>query len=298
MWKALEKFRKNSTEPDCTVDQILSNAAVFIKSAIPHESFHIRMVNPDTSSLDLKKGEGIYFRHASQVRKLESIGEGSALAASTRKPIWQSNVSVKTIKDRIDDELTKDEQQWLKQITGYVVLPLIFRRRVIGTLSVHFSDNTMFSDSINSSVQDVLNSFANALSSALWLVVSVHEGKELAKCLRMFDSKVAENISPEDRRIAILRECTRSMCKLTSATFVFYYEYDGAAENLTTQRGLFYGYKARNVAPPQYLPANVGIAGDAVKNKESQCVLNFQGQEWDNQRNSVLDKLEHEDEKA
>lgn len=297
-WELYEEFSKNSTRHDCTIEDILSYAVDFVEEAIHPESFHIRLINYETNELFLKKGSGIYCILAPQSRKIGFFGKGSAYVASTHTTIWDPNVSFEVIEKSLDNDLSEMQRNRLKQITAYAILPIIFRNKMIGTLCLHFSDDSISCEHSKESLRQILSSFVEKLSNALWQLISARERQELALYMRKFDSKIAEQQSTEDKRIAIIRECTQFMCKLTGATFVFYYENDGAAHILTTQKGLHFGSNDPNILPPQNIPASVGIAGSAVLQRKSQLISNFQDPEWDNQRKSVLNNLQNKTEEV
>jgi signal transduction histidine kinase/putative methionine-R-sulfoxide reductase with GAF domain len=175
----------------------------------------------------------------------------------------------------------------VEPIISYATLPIEYLGHVLGTLSVHFDDDSLYSQA----KREFLTGIAKALGSALGSFEWAHQRRAVAEHGRALDEMMFARspltpLDEEERRI--VGQAARMLFELTAAEMVLYYRYSAQARMLrliatATHDGLLSGR-----TPPSEISADVGVVGQAVTTRRGQVVNDYCDDRWRDVRAGLL----------
>jgi signal transduction histidine kinase len=266
----------NGIKENADLEPVLDAAMECIRGALTPYSIYIRIFDRATKRLVKRKGLGPYSDLAPAERRLEFDGIGSALATSTRRPIWESQASWEKIRPCVDPihfaekRDPSDVRGIVEQIVGYVTLPMQYSDRVLGTLNIQFDDDSLMSGAKRNFIEAVAAALAGAIAGLDW---TQQRRAMFAFARRLDETMFRRSDRPEEVEPTILRDVAESVFELTSAEAVLYYRYDSSGKLLLVPN-VGQCDLPSSIRAPAEMPAHLGAAGSAVGNREAGAIAN------------------------
>jgi signal transduction histidine kinase len=282
----LEQVADSASQQKLKSDTLIKLAMGQIKTVLSPMSMHFRVLNRKTNSLEMKQGYGLYHTIAPKQRPLGQKAEPHC-SSSVNAVVKRAESIVREVlgpeRDRIlssvGKETTQTEQDELARIASHLTLPLIIGKRVFGTMSIQFEDDTL----CYKGKEEFLLAFARALSNALALVDWSNEPKILARDLRTLDSMMFEpppQCGPLSQEQKMEQSAVEMAFNITNADCVVFYDHVPDFKEFKVMYYARPGQDEARSAMPGSVPDHFGLFGAAFTSRQVQNSQDYSHDQW------------------